>query len=132
VNYGSAIEEALLALRLSIDGWRDRGEPAGLLLGSDEPLPYENVPGQFRAFLAWGVDGVHEGLWIDDPHQSHAPPVVMASPMDFDEPNIPMAADVEQWLDLVLRQVPLTDVEWKHASERATERRRELGLPPIS
>ena len=52
MEYGSAIEEALLTLRLNIDGWRYRGEPAGLLTGRDEPLPYENVPGRFRAFLA--------------------------------------------------------------------------------
>ena len=71
-------------------------------------------------------------MWIDDRYQSHTPSVVMASPLDFDEPIIFKAADVQQWLDLVLRQVPLTDVEWKHESERATERRRALGLPPIS
>jgi hypothetical protein len=57
--------------RLSQDRWQYRGDPWGLLLGVDEPLGYDNVPNEFRAFLTWGVDGLHEGLWIDDIDQAH-------------------------------------------------------------
>lgn len=86
MRFGAAIDQALQQLRLSADRFRNRGSLCGLLLGEDEALPYDNIPDQFRPFLRWGVDGVHEGLWIDDARQAHPPYVVMASPMDFSAP----------------------------------------------
>jgi hypothetical protein len=134
MRFGPAIDQALLLLRLSQERWQHRGDPWGLLLGEDEPLAYDNVPNEFRAFLTWGVDGVHEGLWIDDIGQAHPPCVVMASPMDFDDPIRLESKNVEQWLALVERHQSGLDTDWpdwEEAARRAVEDRQSLGLSPI-
>lgn len=121
-------------LRLSQDRWQHRGDPWGLPLGVDEPLGYDNVPNEYRAFLAWGVDGVHAGLWIDDIDQAHPPYVVMASPMDFDDPIRLEAKSVEACLALVERGDTGLETAWsdcEDAAPRAAEDRSAMGLPPI-
>jgi hypothetical protein len=130
MRYGEAIGQALEQLRLKADRYEDRGSSCGLLLGEDEALAYENIPDQFRRFLRWGVDGVHEGLWIYDPRQAHPPYVVMASPMDFSEPIQIEATNVEEWL----RLIEIEDheaAEWIAAERSAVDSRRLLGLPRI-
>jgi hypothetical protein len=80
------------------------------------------------------VDGVHEGLWIDDVNQDHPPCVVMASPMDLDGPIRLEAADVEEWLVLVERDragIQPTGPDWEEAARNAAEKRASLGLAPI-
>ncbi len=130
MRYGAAIDQALQQLRLNADRFQDRGASCGLLLGEDEALAYENIPDQFRPFLRWGVDGVHEGLWIDDPRRAHPPYVVMASPMDFSEPIQIEATNVDEWLTLI----EIDDheaAEWVAAERSAVDDRRLLGLPRI-
>jgi hypothetical protein len=101
MRFGPAIEEALRSLQASRDLWDGRrGDACGLLLGNDEPVGYLGVPDEFRAFLSWGVDGVHEGLWIDALDQAHSPHVVMVSPMDTDAIHVE-ARDVETWHGLL-------------------------------
>lgn len=123
MRVGQAIEKPLLQLRQNVDRLQDRGDACGLLLDKDEPLGYVGVPDEFRAFLAWGVDEVHDGLWIDDPNQRHAPYVAMASPMDFAEPILIETTNASEFLSLV----ELSDVgarEWEVVPERAAATRR--------
>jgi hypothetical protein len=87
------------------------------------------IPDQFRPFLDWGVDGVYDGLWIDDPDQPHPPFVVMASPMDLAEPIHVEATNVEEFLRLV--DLGLESPERGESAQRAVETRRSLGPPPI-
>jgi hypothetical protein len=92
------------------------------------------LPNEFRAFLTWDVDGVHEGLWIDDIDQAHPPYVVMASPMDFDDPIRLEAKNVQEWLALVERGGTGLETDWsdwEDAARRAAEDRSAMGLPPI-
>jgi hypothetical protein len=130
MRFGAAIDQALLQLQLSRDQLLDRGDPCGLLLGVDEAIGYVGIPDEFRPFLSWGVDGVHDGLWIDDANQAHSPFVVMASPMDFSEPIRVEATDVKAWLSLV-DIGDLRAPEWRAAARRAAEERNAIGLPPI-
>jgi hypothetical protein len=130
MKFGDAIDQSLKQLRLNADRFQDRGSACGLLLGEDEALRYENIPVQFRPFLRWGVDGVHEGLWIDDARQAHPPYVVMASPMDFSEPIQIEATNVDEWLGLI----EIDDheaAEWVAAERSAIDSRTLLGLPRI-
>jgi hypothetical protein len=76
------------------------------------------------------VDGVHDGLWIDDPQQAHPPYVVIASPTDFDAPVQIEATDVDEWLALVAIG-DLQAADWDDAARGAADNRRSLGLPPI-
>ena len=130
MRYGAAIIRALEKLRLNADRFANRGSACGLLLDVDEALRYDNIPDQFRPFLRWGVDGVHEGLWIDDPRQSQSPYVVMASPMDFSEPVLIEATNVDEWLALIEIE-DHTAAEWVAAEQAAIDGRSKLGLPRI-
>jgi hypothetical protein len=128
---GPVFDEALRALGSNQDLWDDRGDACGLLLGEDEPIGYVGVPDAFRAFLSWGVDGVHEGLWFDSHDQKHAPNVVMVSPMDTDAIDL-MARDVERWLDLLrLGYFDDHDDAWQEERRLATAEREALGLSSI-
>jgi len=104
MRFGEVVAEAIRALQDSLkpdaEAWEARGDPCGLALGEDEPVGYLGVPDEFRPSLAWGVDGVHEGFWIDAPDQTHPPYVVMVSPMDADSIQVE-ARDVIRWLDLL-------------------------------
>jgi hypothetical protein len=67
---GAAIVEAGRRIEEAQSTWAGRAMPCGLIHGVDEPIGYDGIPDHFRASPAWGVDGVHEGLWIDDPGQA--------------------------------------------------------------
>jgi hypothetical protein len=133
MRFGAAVQEAIRSLHANRELWEGkRGNACGLLLGQDEPVGYLGVPDEFRAFLRWGVDGVHEGLWIDAPDQEHAPSVVMVSPMDTDAIAIE-TRDVDSWHGLLRLGIFVEHHgnAWEEESDAAIEHRRRLGLPPI-
>ena len=131
MEYGDAISQSLLTLQLAQDRWVERAWPCCLLEGIDQPLAYPNIPDDFRAFAAWGVDGVHEGLWIGDPWQSHMPFVAMASPMDS-ESLILMASNVDEWLEMVTVVVSTGDFGREESFRaRAATMRASMDLPPL-
>ena len=134
MRFGPIIETEIRSLHANRELWEGRrGDACGLLLGKDEPVGYTGVPGEFRAFLSWGVDGVHEGLWIDDLHQKHSPYVVMVSPMDFSDAIRVEARDVDTWHGLLRLGIFVEHHgnAWEEESEAAVELRQTLGLPPI-
>lgn len=132
--WGPAIAEALEQLRHAWPSWEHAGEPCGLLVDGDDPVRgYVSVPEAFRSFASFGVDGVHTGLWVDDPDQRHEPTVVMATPMD-DPVLTLMAVDVATWLDRMARRSAgerLGEDEWARYAQDAADRRTALDLPPI-
>ncbi len=125
--FGSAIDDTLLEIRRSQHLWAHRGDPCGLLLGVDEPIGYDCEPPQFRAFCATGGDGDHDGLWIDDPDQTHSPFFVLLSPSDFGDPVQLLASSTDEWLALVGQRAERSG-DVRH---RAVQRRRELQLPAV-
>jgi len=139
MRFGEAVAEAIRVLQESLipdeEAWEARGDACGLALGKDEPVGYLGVPDEFRAFLSWGVDGVHEGFWIDAPDQTHPPYVVMVSPMDFDESIRIEARDVGRWLDLLRMGKPWDNEDalevWEQERRAAVQQRHVHGLPPI-
>jgi len=134
MRFGPAVQDAIRSLQANRELWEERrGDADGLLLGKDEPVGYDGVPDEFRAFLAWGVDGVHEGLWIDAPDQEHAPYVVMFSPMDFSHSIRVEARDVDTWHGLLRMGIFVEHHgnAWEEESEAAVEYRQSMGLPPI-
>ncbi|MDQ4108602.1 MAG: hypothetical protein M3138_07340 [Actinomycetota bacterium] len=133
MRFGPVVQEAIRSLQADRDLWEGRrGDACGLLLGKDEPVGYLGVPDEFRPFLSWGVDGVHEGLWIDVQHQGHAPYVVMVSPMDTDAIRVE-ARDVDSWHALLRLGIFVEHHgnAWEEEREAAIAHRRRLGLPSI-
>lgn len=59
------------------------------------PGGYESSPPKYLAFASTGGDGVHFSIPMD-----RAGPVVMTVPMAFDNPNVVVGSDLEDFLSL--------------------------------